>query len=168
MRIISGKYKNRELKSPNSDKTHPMGERERLAIFNILGDLTGKTVLDLFAGTGALGLEALSRGAARATFVEKDYKALECLKQNLKNIDNAKILKQNAHQLDIKEKYDLIFIDPPYDKFPNDISQFKKYLNDNGTLIISSPEPLNNTSRKYANCYITLASGPSKRIPDRK
>lgn len=133
-----------------------MGERERLAIFNMLGDLTDKTVLDLFAGTGALGLEALSRGAARATFVENDYKALECLKQNLKNIDNAKILKADVHKLDISEKYDLIFIDPPYDKFPNDISQFKKYLNDNGTLIISSPEPLNNTSRKYANCYITL------------
>ena len=76
MRIISGKYKNRELKSPKSSATHPMSERARLSIFNMLGDISGKTVLDLFAGTGSLGLEALSRGAASATFVEKDYKAL--------------------------------------------------------------------------------------------
>ena len=75
MRIISGKYKNRELQSPNSKTTHPMGDRERLAIFNMLTsrlgtpDLTGNTVLDLFAGTGALGIEALSRGAISATFL---------------------------------------------------------------------------------------------------
>ena len=156
MRIISGKYKNRELKSPNSSATHPMGERERLAIFNMLGDLSGKTVLDLFAGTGALGLEALSRGAAHATFVEKDFKAIECLKQNLKNIENCQIIKKDACSLDLPAKFDLIFIDPPYDQFDDKILEFKKYLNKDGIMVVSSPEPLNQTSRKYANCFITL------------
>ncbi|MBR3233001.1 RsmD family RNA methyltransferase [Candidatus Saccharibacteria bacterium] len=162
MRIISGKYKNRELQSPNSKTTHPMGDRERLAIFNMLtsrlgtSDLTGKTVLDLFAGTGALGIEALSRGAISATFVEKDFKALECLKQNLKNIENCQIIKQDANKFVPDQKIDLIFIDPPYDKYPDNVFDFKKYLNPGGILIISSPAPLDETSKKYANCYITL------------
>ena len=156
MRIISGKYKNRELKSPNSSATHPMGERERLAIFNMLGPLDGKTVLDLFAGTGALGLEALSRGATSATFVENHPKTFQILKENLRDIENCKIIKQDVYKLDLAEKFDLIFIDPPYDKFDLEVLDFKKYLNKDGVMIISSPKPLNQNSRKYANCFITL------------
>ena len=156
MRIISGKYKNRELKSPNSSKTHPMGERERLAIFNMLGNLAGKTVLDLFAGTGALGLEALSRGAASCTFAEKDYKAIACLKQNLQDLDYFQIIKKDVYSLDLPDQFDLIFIDPPYDQFDSRVLDFQKYLNKDGIMVISSPEPLNQTSRKYANCFITL------------
>ena len=156
MRIISGKYKNRELKSPNSTKTHPMGERERLAIFNMLGNLEGKTVLDLFAGTGALGLEALSRGAASATFVEKDYKALECLKDNLKDVDNYEVIKGDVYKIKLNKKYDIVFIDPPYDAFDEQVLEFKKLLRENGVLVVSSPQPIDETSRKYANCYVTL------------
>lgn len=164
MRIISGKYKNRELKSPHSAKTHPMGERERLAIFNMLAselgtpDLAGKTVLDLFAGTGALGLEALSRGAAHATFAEKDPRVIACLKQNLEGISNATIIKGDAYKLGLDQQFDLIFLDPPYDQFDLKILDFKKYLNPDGIMVISSPEPISKDSRKYANCYITLAS----------
>ena len=156
MRIISGKYKNRELKSPNSTKTHPMGERERLAIFNMLGNPEGKTILDLFAGTGALGLEALSRGAASATFVEKDYKALECLKDNLKDVDNYEVIKGDVYKIEINKKFDVIFIDPPYDAFDRQALEFKKLLRENGVLVVSSPHPIDETSRKYANCYVTL------------
>ena len=156
MRIISGKYKNRELKSPNSSKTHPMGERERLAIFNMLGDLSDKTALDLFAGTGALGLEALSRGAKSCTFVEKDAKALACLKQNLKDLENTKILKTDAYKFEPANKFDLIFIDPPYDQFDSKILDFKKYLNKDGIMVISSPTAISADSRRYANCRITL------------
>ena len=139
-----------------------MGDRERLAIFNMLTsrlgtpDLTDRTVLDLFAGTGALGVEALSRGAASAIFVEKDNKAITCLKQNLKDIDNCKIIKQDAYKLELDQKFDLVFLDPPYDKFDPQILNFKKFLKENGILIISSPTPINETSRKYANCYVTL------------
>ena len=72
MQIISGKFKHSPLKSPNSSLTHPMGSREKLALFNSLtGEIEGKTVLDAFAGTGALGLEALSRGATTRTIAGK-------------------------------------------------------------------------------------------------
>lgn len=165
MRIISGKYKNRELKSPRFAKTHPMGERERLAIFNMLAselgtpDLAGKTVLDLFAGTGALGLEALSRGAAHATFVEKEYRALECLKDNLRDIDNCEVIKGDVYKIELNEKYDIIFIDPPYDRFDIKILEYKKFLKEDGCLIISSPKEIDFgfDSKVYANCRISKA-----------
>ena len=144
------------LKSPNSSATHPMGDRERLAIFNMLGDIGGKTVLDLFAGVGSLGLEALSRGAKSATFVENNAKTLKVLKENLGGIENAEILKANAYTLDKPENYDIVFIDPPYDHYPNDVLEFERFLNPDGVMVISSPEPLDSTSRKYANCYITI------------
>lgn len=156
MRIISGIYKNRELKSPNSSATHPMSERARLSIFNMLGNLENKTVLDLFAGTGSLGLEALSRGASSCTFVENHPKTLQILKQNLQNIENATVLKADAYQYTPKDQFDLIFLDPPYDQFDFKILDFQKYLNQDGTMVISSPEPLDATSRHYANCFITL------------
>ncbi len=156
MRIISGKYKNKTLRSPNSDNTHPMGERERLAISNMLGDVTGKTVLDLFAGTGALGIEALSRGASNATFVENNPKTLAVLKDNLKNVKGARIIKCDVYKYKPDENFDIIFVDPPYDKFNIDVIKFKKFLKENGKLVISSPESILETSRKYANCYITI------------
>lgn len=164
MRIISGKYKNRELKSPNSKSTHPMGERERTAIFNMLTshfgtpNLDGLVVLDLFAGTGALGIEALSRGAIYADFVENNPKALRCLKSNLEGIEVASVHATDAHMTVFDSKFDIIFIDPPYDQFDEEILTYDECLTDGGVMIVSSPKPLNETSRKYANCYITLVS----------
>ncbi len=133
-----------------------MSERARLSIFNMLGPLEGKTVLDLFAGTGSLGLEALSRGAASCAFVENDRKALECLKQNLKNIENCKIIKNDVYKINLENKFDLVFIDQPYDKFDKNINYFSKFLKEDGIMIISSPEPIDESSRHYANCFITL------------
>lgn len=156
MRIISGKYKNKELKSPNTIATHPMGERERIAIFNMLGDITSKNVLDIFAGTGALGLEALSRGAAKAVFVENNSKTLSALRENASDIENTKIIKANAYKYIPNEKFDIIFVDPPYDQFDPTILQHKKHLKKGGIMVVSSPSPLSLNSRKYANCYITL------------
>ena len=158
MRIISGIYKNRKLASPNSGATHPMGERERSAIFNMLGNLSGKKVLDLFAGTGALGIEALSRGATEANFVENNPKALQCLRENISGIENARINKADAYKLNDTEKYDIIFIDPPYDRFDEEFVRFKEHLSENGIMVVSSPKPINANSRKYAGCYITLIS----------
>ncbi|MBQ9029493.1 RsmD family RNA methyltransferase [Candidatus Saccharibacteria bacterium] len=85
LRILSGKYKGTKLASPNLTTTHPMGSREKLALFNMLSPyLNGATVLDYFAGSGALGLEALSRGAARVDFVESSPKAQKVIKENIK------------------------------------------------------------------------------------
>jgi len=161
MRIISGLYKNRPLKSPKNDKTHPMGERERLAIFNMLGDLSGKTVLDLFAGTGALGLEALSRGAAEATFVEKDPKVCALLRANAAGIPSTKILCQDAQTFSPDKVYDLVFLDPPYHLY--DKSLVAKLARYGKLAVISMPKDgelpdlpiLQN--RDYANCKILIS-----------
>ena len=133
-----------------------MGERERLAIFNMLGDITGKTVLDLFAGTGALGLEALSRGAAKAVFIENNSKTFQALKENLFNVDNAEAVKHDVYRYEPSEHFDIVFVDPPYDHFDSSALQFKAFLNTGGVMVVSSPEPITPDSRKYANCYISL------------
>lgn len=165
MRIISGKYKNRELLSPNSTKTHPMGDRERLAVFNMLtsrlpdSTFEGKSVLDLFAGTGALGLEALSRGAASATFVENESKALTVLKKNLAGVSEpVEILKKNVYSFTPEKNYDIIFLDPPYDKFDVKVLEFKRFLNKNGLLVLSYPKSvdLGLDSRAFAGCRISV------------
>ena len=161
MRIISGLYKNRPLQSPKSIKTHPMGERERLAIFNMLGDLTDKTVLDLFAGTGALGLEALSRGAASATFVEKDPQVCQVLKANLTGISNAKILRADVAKYQPSALYDLVFIDPPYNIYDKTlVAKLAKY---GKIAVVSMPKdgelpniPITQ-NRNYANCKIIIS-----------
>ena len=87
MQIISGRFKHSNLKSPNDEHTHPMGNREKIALFNQLyGEIEGKTVLDAFAGTGALGLEALSIGAKSAVFIEKNQKIAKILKENIESV----------------------------------------------------------------------------------
>ena len=85
IRITSGEFRGRALISPRQAVTHPMGSRERLALFNAIGPhIKNKVVLDVFAGTGALGLEALSRGASHVTFIEKNHKAAATIRDNIK------------------------------------------------------------------------------------
>src|ERR1700729_643748 len=123
MRVIAGSYGGRRLKAPSGRRTRPTSERVREALFSMLGELSGERVLDLFAGTGALGIEALSRGARSVLFVERDGGAARVLSENLSTlgIDGgvARLLRTDALQLlrtaqQSQETYDLIFIDPPY------------------------------------------------------
>ncbi len=124
MRIISGLAKGRKLFSPDTLKVRPAADKVKEAIFNILGDLSNVKVLDLFAGTGSVGLEALSRGAAHCDFVESDKAIAAYIEKNLEHClfkDLAQVLKipviRALPLLEKKgERYDLIFIDPPYDK----------------------------------------------------
>ena len=128
MRIIGGKYKGTRLHTPSSDNTRPTSDRTRESLFNILNhgvkdfDLEGKRVLDLFAGTGALGLEALSRGAAFALFVEDNTSARATIRKNIETIGitgTTKIFRRDATRLgDAKTlgQFDIIFLDPPYNK----------------------------------------------------
>src|SRR5262252_2407171 len=83
MRVIAGKFRGRPLRAPRGLTTRPTADRAREAIFQILGDLTDLSVLDLYAGTGALGIEALSRGARHAVFVESDAGAVRAIRENL-------------------------------------------------------------------------------------
>jgi 16S rRNA (guanine966-N2)-methyltransferase len=118
MRVIAGELGGRRLRAPRGDATRPTSERVREALFSMLGDLAGARVLDLFAGSGALGIEALSRGAAAATFVERSPRALAALRANIEALGlagRARVLEGDAvAALRGRGEYDLVFLDPPY------------------------------------------------------
>jgi 16S rRNA (guanine966-N2)-methyltransferase len=121
MRIVGGKYAGRDITSPNDFRVRPTAEHVRAALLDILAsDLKGASVLDLFAGSGALGLEALSRGARRCDFVETRPASLHALKANvaaLRMKDRSRIFKKDALPFAavLREgTYDLAFADPPY------------------------------------------------------
>ena len=121
VKITSGLFRGRELKAPQNGVTHPMGSREKLALFNSLGDkIKDKIILDVFAGTGALGLEALSRGTSHVTFIEADKKAAEILKQNaivLGVFKQVRIYNTKAEKIDFDSPFDIVIADPPYEYF---------------------------------------------------
>jgi 16S rRNA (guanine966-N2)-methyltransferase len=143
LRITSGAFRGRLITTPSGD-THPMGDRERLAIFNSLGNdaLIGADILDMFAGSGALGLEALSRGASFVTFIDKSRPAQVAIRQNLATLfpdtdPPAEIYANLTHLANARE-YDLIFADPPYDnpQWPV-IDELVKLLKPGGILVLS-------------------------------
>ncbi len=122
MRIIAGAWRGRPLKAPEGESTRPTSDRAREALFSMLtsrlGSFEGLRVLDLFSGTGALGLEALSRGAAHVTFVETDRAAVATLKANIATLGagtRATVITQSAESLGKSSlACDLLLLDPPY------------------------------------------------------
>ena len=120
MRVITGAARGRRLKELQGMETRPTTDRVKEGIFNIIQfDIEGRRVLDLFAGTGQLGIEALSRGAARAVFVEQRRDAVALVRENLKITglgENARVVNGEALAFlaSCGEKFDLIFLDPPY------------------------------------------------------
>jgi 16S rRNA (guanine966-N2)-methyltransferase len=123
MRVIAGELGGRQIKAPTGRVTRPTSDRVREALFAMLEDVGGARVLDLFAGSGALGVEALSRGAAAAVFVERDTRVLRTLRANLASLEltapTAQVRRSDAltalrSARRRKETYDLVFIDPPY------------------------------------------------------
>ena len=121
MRIVRGSLGGRVLRAPHGAATRPTSEKVREAIFNILPDVEGMAVLDLFAGSGALGIEALSRGAAHATFIDQAKPALAALRGNLRELgidDRSTVLAGDAVALGARHvpasPWQLVFVDPPY------------------------------------------------------
>ncbi len=121
MRVIAGRYGGRRLQAPRGAATRPTSDRVREALFSILGGRTaGARVLDLFAGSGALGIEALSRGAAEATFVDSAAPAIRAVKANLEAVGaEAEVRRAEARRFladasGAARQYDLVFLDPPY------------------------------------------------------
>lgn len=145
MRIISGTHKSRILTEPKGHVAHPMGERVRAALFNILHDVSGKTVLDAYAGSGALAVEAVSRGAKFAVAVEKDFRVYQTLKQNVQDMDMEEQIRATRANVfkfleNEDQKFDIIFADPPYDKYnPGQIQKLVPHLKDDGFLVLSHP-----------------------------
>lgn len=164
MRITSGDLRGREIKTPPDTssgklRTHPMGSREKLALFNSLNAIVGplsnvSNVLDCYSGSGALGIEALSRGAKEAVLVEKNPVAFDIIQQNLSSLnlsERAKSLKTDVAKLSLDNVrsflggdfagFDLILVDPPYNHFvPAEFNHLEELLADNGILVLSHPD----------------------------
>ena len=121
MRVVAGEFKGRRLHAPRGARTRPTADRVREALFSMLGEVSGARVLDLYAGSGALGIEALSRGAGSATFVERDRRALAALRRNLEAVGaDAQVISRDAERFLARPEgtFDLVFCDPPYDDAP--------------------------------------------------
>ena len=120
MRVITGTARGRRLKELQGMETRPTTDRVKEGLFNIIQfDIEGRRVLDLFAGTGQLGIEALSRGAAHATFVDQRKDAVDLVRENLKLTglsDRARVIQGDALTVlaSLKDRYDILFLDPPY------------------------------------------------------
>ena len=118
MRVVAGEFKGRRLHAPRGVATRPTADRVREALFSMLGDVSGARVLDLYAGSGALGIEALSRGAESALFVERDAQAVAAIERNLAAVGvEATVVRQDVVRFLARADgaFDLVFCDPPDD-----------------------------------------------------
>ncbi len=138
MRINAGKFRNHNIEMTNLDTTRETSDKVRQAIFNLIGQFfDGEVVLDLFAGSGAMGLEALSRGASKAVFNDINKKALDCTKRNalklhVDNICEFYNLDYKEYLNNAKEVFDIIFLDPPYKM--NNVDEILCLIKDNNML----------------------------------
>jgi 16S rRNA (guanine966-N2)-methyltransferase len=174
MRIIAGSRKGARIFAPKGMDTRPTGDRVREAVFNLTGPVDGADVLDLYAGSGAMGLEALSRGAGRVTFVESDPEAAEAIVRNLDKLrlDGAVVLCEDAGRKLAADaargkRYDLVLIDPPYTMLarilPRLATHLPAVLAANGVAVVESgardepdlPLP-KRTSRRYGAARVTV------------
>ena len=177
MRIIAGSRKGARILAPKGLETRPTGDRVREAVFNLVGPVEGAEVLDLYAGSGAMGLEALSRGAARVTFVEADRTAAATIVRNLDRLrlEGAVVLREDAGRKLATDaaggkRYDLVLIDPPYRMLARILPTLAAYLpsvvSADGIAVVESgsrdqPElPLSlRTSRRYGSARVTVFEG---------
>jgi 16S rRNA (guanine966-N2)-methyltransferase len=177
VRIIAGSRKGARIHAPKGLEVRPTGDRVREAVFNLIGPVDGAEVLDLFAGSGAMGLEALSRGAAGATFVESDRLAAETIVRNLDKLglEGARVYREDAARRLATEasagrRYDLVLVDPPYRMLTRFLPMLATHLPSvvahSGLVLVESdakeepelPLPLR-TSRRYGSTRVTLFEG---------
>ena len=171
MRIVAGSRKGARIFSTKGLDTRPTGDRVREAAFNLIGPVDGASVLDLFAGSGAMGLEALSRGAERAVFVESNREACRAIERNLVKLRLAGARVVYADVLRFlasdRGRYDLVLVDPPYEMVESLQMRLGPYVSavlaEDGLLVFETsakiePElPLTKrTSRRYGAARLTL------------
>ena len=174
MRVIAGSRKGHKLAAPRGRDTRPTSDRVRENIFNLVGPVDDARVLDLFAGSGALGIEALSRGAASAVFVENDADALRTIERNLDRLrlTGARVVRGDvlwtiARETGAGAKYDLVLVDPPYGMLTEIQPRLARHLPPlvaaDGLVVVETdartepelPLPVR-TSRKYGQTRVTL------------
>jgi 16S rRNA (guanine966-N2)-methyltransferase len=175
LRVVAGHLRGRRLTAPPGRGTRPTSDRVREAVFSILGPLGGARVLDLFAGSGALGIEALSRGARHATFVDRDARAIAAIRRNLAalELDSATVDRRDALTF-LKAAtgpWDLVFLDPPYDDAPGSAEPLSRalsaVLSDDARIVTESATrsplilelPLE-VDRVYGDTRIAIHRGP--------
>ena len=176
MRIIAGTHRGRRIAAPKGDHTRPTGDRVREALFNLVGPVDGASVLDLYAGSGALGLEALSRGARRCVFVESDGAACRVIRANLETLGlmGALVLQRDAVAVLQAERtagrrHDLVLLDPPYERWAALERRLGELLpaivTDDGLVVVETDAqvepvlPLDPvTTRRYGSARLTLFS----------
>jgi 16S rRNA (guanine966-N2)-methyltransferase len=170
VRIVAGSRKGARIFAPKGLETRPTSDRVREAAFNLIGPVDGASVLDLFAGSGAMGLEALSRGAASAVFVESDRDACRTIDRNVEKlrVTGARVVQRDVFQALATERrtYDLILCDPPYgfDEDERLAPYLARLLASEGLLVYettSRREPALQglavrTSRTYGSARLTL------------
>jgi 16S rRNA (guanine966-N2)-methyltransferase len=179
LRIVAGDFKGRRLRAPRGPRTRPTADRVREALFSMLGQVTGARVLDLYAGSGALGIEALSRGAASAVFVERDPRAAAAIAANLDSLGlEAEVQRQDALRFLARAQggFDLVFCDPPYDsgaRIAGSLAErLPAVLADNARIVTESdkrsplvlPFPLL-AERVYGDTRVAIHAAPAV-VPD--
>jgi 16S rRNA (guanine966-N2)-methyltransferase len=176
VRIVAGSRKGHRIGAPKGVVTRPTGDRVREAVFSLIGPIEGATVLDLFAGSGALGLEALSRGASRCVFVERDREACRVIQSNLDKLGlagaivvNRDVLAALRDERTRGRRHDLVLLDPPYEEWESYSVRLAELmpevLEGDGAVVVETsarvePElPLDLvTSRRYGSARITVFS----------
>lgn len=171
MRVIAGQLRGRQFKSPPGRRSHPMSEKMRGALFNALGDLSGLSVLDAYAGSGALAFEAASRGATPVVAVEKSVLAYRMIKKNINELgleDVVKVSRANISSwADTYElqTFDVIVADPPYDDLRvNILEKLVAHLNTDGIFALSWPGSEQAEQLQGLHIVKELAYGDSKLI----
>ena len=146
MRIITGKLGGRQFQASHGHKIHPMSDKMRGALFNVLGDIQGLSVLDAFAGSGALSFEAISRGAASAIAIEIEKSAHSQIQKNIKDLqieDEVKAIRANAGSWSDNNpdaQFDLVLLDPPYDDLSHELlSKLINHTKSQGLVALSYP-----------------------------
>lgn len=146
MRVIAGKLGSRVFEAPRTPRTHPMSEKARGALFNTLGDIEGLSVLDAFAGSGALSFEAISRGAKSAMMLELDKEAYKYATKNVDQLgleNQATILRANNKSWSKNNRdltFDIVLLDPPYnDLYRNVLQQLSTHAKVGGAVVLSWP-----------------------------
>lgn len=161
MRIIAGKLGGRTFSSPPGHKTHPMSDKIRGALFNAIGDIDGLSVLDAFAGSGAISFEAVSRGANHVTAIDSDRQAQRTIRENVAALDVAESIKlisasASAWLSTTDQFFDVVICDPPYDDIkPELLARLADRCKPGGIVIFSLPPEVN---VKLANDYEPLHS----------
>ena len=176
MRIVAGSRKGHRIAAPKGAVTRPTGDRVREATYSLVGPVEGAVVLDLFAGSGAMGLEALSRGAASCVFVERDRDAVRVINANLEKlrltgatVTNRDVVGALRDDRARRRRYDLVLVDPPYDeweRYAGTLSELLPDVLEDGALVVVEtsdriePElPLDLvTTRRYGSARITVFS----------